>query len=163
MAGVRRRGTLTIVIVWCSDWPKIVILLHRIACNFERYDAHRRSLLQEASAREDASRPAVHVDISDTMRLRKTQRHAPPYNTEIGDTYNSRERNCAGEKIDNQNVYKRESSSASKYTSGTDCYKSKIYGNVRVWANAWDVFRRTPSRASRGGRGRPTGVDFVFI
>ena len=27
-----------------------------------------------------------------------------------------------------------------------------------VWANAWDVFRRTPSR---GGRGRRAAVDFV--
>ena len=29
---------------------------------------------------------------------------------------------------------------------------------MRVWANAWDVFRRTPSR---GGRGRRAAVDFV--
>ena len=28
----------------------------------------------------------------------------------------------------------------------------------RAWANAWDVFRRTPSR---GGRGRRAAVDFV--
>ena len=28
----------------------------------------------------------------------------------------------------------------------------------RVWASAWDVFRRTPSR---GGRGRRAAVDFV--
>ena len=29
-------------------------------------------------------------------------------------------------------------------------------GSVRVWANAWDVFRRTPSR---GGPGRRAAVD----
>ena len=48
----------------------------------------------------------------------------------------------------------------------TDCkscrrpifHKPRIYGSVRVWANAWDVFRRAPSR---GGRGRQAAVDFV--
>ena len=39
-----------------------------------------------------------------------------------------------------------------------DFHKFGIYGSVRVWANAWDVFRRTPSR---GGRGRRAAVDFV--
>ena len=29
-------------------------------------------------------------------------------------------------------------------------------GSVRVWANAWDLFRRTPSR---GGRGRRSAVE----
>ena len=33
-----------------------------------------------------------------------------------------------------------------------------IYGSVRVRANAWEVFRRTPSR---GGRGRRAAVDLV--
>ena len=34
-----------------------------------------------------------------------------------------------------------------------------IYGGSgRVWTNAWDVFRRTPSR---GGRGRRDAADFV--
>ena len=33
--------------------------------------AHRRSLLHEAAASEDASRAAVHVLFSDTMRSRK--------------------------------------------------------------------------------------------
>ena len=48
----------------------------------------------------------------------------------------------------------------------TDCesctrsifHKPGIYGSVRVWANASDVFRRTPSR---GVRGRRAAVDFV--
>ena len=45
------------------------------------------------------------------------------------------------------------------YTSEVDFHKSGIYGgSERVWANAWDVFRRTPSR---GGRGRRAAVDFV--
>ena len=39
-----------------------------------------------------------------------------------------------------------------------DFHKPGIYGSGRVWANAWDVFRRTPSR---GGRGRRAAVDFV--
>ena len=37
-----------------------------------------------------------------------------------------------------------------------DFHKLGIYGSVRVWANAWDAFRRTPSR---GGRGRRAAVD----
>ena len=39
-----------------------------------------------------------------------------------------------------------------------DFHKPGICGSVRVWANAWDVFRRT---LSRGGRGRRAAVDFV--
>ena len=39
-----------------------------------------------------------------------------------------------------------------------DFHKPGIYGSGRVWANAWDVFRRSPSR---GGRGRRVAVDFV--
>ena len=39
-----------------------------------------------------------------------------------------------------------------------DFHKPGIYGRGRVWANAWDVFRRT---SSRGGRGRRVAVDFV--
>ena len=39
---------------------------------------------------------------------------------------------------------------------GADLHKLGIYGSGRVWANAWDVFRRTPSR---GGRGRRAAVD----
>ena len=39
-----------------------------------------------------------------------------------------------------------------------DFHKPGIYGSGRVWANAWDVFRRTPSR---GGRGHRAAADFV--
>ena len=39
-----------------------------------------------------------------------------------------------------------------------DFHKPGIYGSERVWANAWDVFRRAPSR---GGRGRRAAVDIV--
>ena len=43
------------------------------------------------------------------------------------------------------------------YTRGTDFDKPGIYGgSVRVWTNAWDVFRRT---ASRSGPGRRDDVD----
>ena len=59
------------------------------------------------------------------MRSRKTQCQAPPDNSETGDTYeyHSRERSCAGEKLEHQNVYKRHSSSASTYTSKADFHK----------------------------------------
>ena len=39
-----------------------------------------------------------------------------------------------------------------------DFYKPGIYGSGRVWTNAWDVSRRTPSR---GGRGRRADVDIM--
>ena len=39
-----------------------------------------------------------------------------------------------------------------------DFHEPGIYGSERVWANAWDVFRRAPSR---GGRGRRAAVDIV--
>ena len=45
------------------------------------------------------------------------------------------------------------------YTSEADFNKPGIYGgSVRVWATAWDVFRRAQPRVGRGGR---TAVDFV--
>ena len=40
----------------------------------------------------------------------------------------------------------------------TDFHKPGIYGSGRVWANAWEAFRRAPSR---DGRGRQAAVDFV--
>ena len=51
------------------------------------------------------SRAAVHVESSDTMRARKAQCQAPPDNPEFGDiSYHGRERSCAGEKIERQNL-----------------------------------------------------------
>ena len=45
------------------------------------------------------------------------------------------------------------------YKSEADFHKPEIYGGrVRVWAAAWDVFRRAPSRVGRGDR---AAVDFV--
>ena len=39
-----------------------------------------------------------------------------------------------------------------------DFHKHGIYESERVWANAWDVFPRIPSR---DGRSRRAAVDFV--
>ena len=39
-----------------------------------------------------------------------------------------------------------------------DFHEPGIYGRERVWANAWDVFRRAPSRRGRGGQ---VAVDVV--
>ena len=39
-------------------------------------------------------------------------------------------------------------------------HKPGIYGSGRVWVNAWDVFRRTPSR---GGRSCRAAVDFWCV
>ena len=39
-----------------------------------------------------------------------------------------------------------------------DFHKPGIYGSGRVWANAWDVFRRAPSRC---GRGRRAALDIM--
>ena len=40
----------------------------------------------------------------------------------------------------------------------SDFHKPGIYGSGRVWANAWQAFRRTPSRDVGGRR---AAVDFV--
>ena len=39
-----------------------------------------------------------------------------------------------------------------------DFHKTEIYGSGRVWADAWNVFRRAPSRV---GHGRRAAVNFV--
>ena len=39
-------------------------------------------------------------------------------------------------------------------------HKLGIYGSVRVWANAWYVFR---GKQSRGGRGRRAAVDVLGV
>ena len=39
-----------------------------------------------------------------------------------------------------------------------DFHKLRICEGGRVWANAWEVFRRRPCR---GGRGHRAAVDFV--
>ena len=46
------------------------------------------------------------------------------------------------------------------FTDWDSCTRHKpgIYGSGRVWANAWDVFFRAPSR---GGRGRRAAAAFV--
>ena len=123
------------------------------------HTARRPSLLQEAAAAEYASHAAIHVESSDTMRSWKGQCQAPPDNVEIRDTYHSsREINCAGEKIEQHQTYTSGTAAAGvrMYTSEADFHKPGIYGgSVRVWANPWDVFHRTPSR---GGRGRRAAV-----
>ena len=59
------------------------------ACNFESYAAHRTPRLsaERAGVAEYASRAAVHVESSDTMRSRKAQCQAPPDNPATGYTY----------------------------------------------------------------------------
>ena len=44
------------------------------------------------------------------------------------------------------------------WTSPISTNTPGIYRSGGVWANAWDGFRRAPSR---DGRGRPAAVDFV--
>ena len=45
------------------------------------------------------------------------------------------------------------------YTSEADFHKPGFYGgSMRLWAAAWDVFRRAPSRVGLGVR---EAVDFV--
>ena len=134
--------------------------------------SHRPVFSAVRSTTEDASHAAVHVDSCDTMGWQKAQSHAPPDDPETGDAYeyHRRERrSCAGQKIEHQSVHRRRNSSSAStyirvYTSEADFHKPRMYGgSVQVWANAWDVFRRTPSR---DGRGRRAAVDLfrgVFI
>ena len=50
-----------------------------------------------------------------------------------------------------------------------DLHKPGIYGSGRVWANAWDVSRRAPSRGGRGRRAAVVswcalgGMDFLLF
>ena len=43
-----------------------------------------------------------------------------------------------------------------------DFHKLGIYGSGRVWANARDVFHRTPSRGGRGRRAATVRISCVF-
>ena len=68
-----------------------------IARNFETCAAHRRSLLLQQAAAQDAARTAVH-ESSGAVRSRKAQCQVLPDNPETGGTYDtssSRERRCA--------------------------------------------------------------------
>ena len=94
--------------------PNSLFCFTLIACSFEICAAHRRSLLLQQAAAQDA-RTAVH-ESSGAVRSRKAQCQALPDNPETGDTYHtssSRERSCAvarKEKIEHQkNVSKRHS------------------------------------------------------
>ena len=95
-------------------------LLH-VILNVMPHIAHRRSLLSAArsssSRRHLARSSRLHVEYSDAMRSRKAQCQAPPDSPETGiyiyiiyQVYEST-RSCAGEKIEHQNEYKRNSSS----------------------------------------------------
>ena len=76
--------------------PKSLYCFTLIACNFDIYAAHRRSLLQHAAV-EDAARAAVR-ESSDTVHSREAQRQAAPDNPETTGTYHRRGRRCADEK-----------------------------------------------------------------
>ena len=111
------------------------------------HTAHRRSLLSAARSssirRHLARSSTVHVESSDTMRSRKGQCQAPPGNPETGDTYHSREsRSCAGERIEDQNEYKRHSSSS----VGMYVYKRGRFPQTR------DLWRKRASMGYRVGR-----------
>ena len=98
------------------------------------------------------------------MRSWKAQCQAPPDNPEIGHSYHSsREITCAGEIIEQHQTYTSGTAAVRvrMYTSETDFNKPGIYGgSVRVWANPWDVFHRTPSR---GGRGRLFAMIYFVV
>ena len=120
-------GAACRVIFCCSDWHKnryyyIVSAPLHVILKVMPHIAHRGSLLKEAEAAdsEDAPRAAVHVESSDTMRSRKAQCQAPLDNPEPEihtrcHSSRSRERSCAGQKIEHQNVYKPPRSSTSLY------------------------------------------------
>ena len=143
--------------------------VHPIACSFDMYAAHRHSLLQDATAAEDASRAAVHHESSNTMHSRKAQCQAPSDKPETEDTYHSRERSCAGEKMQHQNVYKRHSSSAPPTTTTSTTTASKIiigwnlyeyvgYMLVLPQRVAIIVTTRTRPRQTRHGLTEGSGV-----
>ena len=72
------------------------------ASNFQTYAAHRRPLPQAAT--QNAARAGVH-ESGDTVCSRKAQCQAPLDNPETTDVDHSKERSCAGDNIERQNVY----------------------------------------------------------
>ena len=109
------------------------------------HTAHRLSLLSATRSSSIITHLArsstVHVESSDNMRSHKAQCQAPPDNPETGDTYRSRERSCADEKIEHQNVYKRHSSIAKTYVD-----KRGRFPQTR------DLWRKSVSMGYRVGR-----------
>ena len=159
---------------------QIFNLFCSIAWNFEIYAAHRRSLLQEAAAAaEDASRAAVHVESSDTMRSRKAQCQAPPGNPETGDTITVEKEAALARKVSTKTCTSstaavhhpplrplpptRQSLGRVVFTVCESCTRpiSTNPGSMEAceyWLTRGTCFRRTPSRS---GRGRRAAVDFV--
>ena len=90
------------------------------------HTAHRTPpyLLQEAAAAEYASRAALQVESSDTMCSWKAQCQAPLDESEIEDTDHSRrETKCAGEKIEQRQMY----------TSGTAAVRVRFPQTRGLW------------------------------
>ena len=160
-------------ICWCSDWHKIVFFVSApldVSLNVMPHTASRRSLLPAARS-SSRRRPRAQEYTSSLVipcahgKLNvKHHRTTPKPEIRIYQYHSRERRSRAGQKIEHQNVHRRRSRRSASiyirvYTSETDFLKPGMYGgSVGVRANAWDVFRRTPSR---GGRGRRAAVDFV--
>ena len=76
--------------------PNSLFCFALVACNVENFAAHRRSLLLQQAAAQDAARTAAHK-FSGGVRSPKAQCAALPDNPETRDTYHtsSSERSCA--------------------------------------------------------------------
>ena len=71
--------------------PNSLFCFTLIACKFENCATHRRSLLLQQAAAQDAARIAVHKSCG-AVRSWKAQCQGPPDNPETGDTYHTSSR-----------------------------------------------------------------------
>ena len=119
--------------------PNSLFCFALIACNFEICAAHRRSLLLQQAAAQDAARTATH-ESSGAVRSRKARCQARPDNPETGDTYrtsSSRERSCAGEKIENNRASKKV---PGMYPSATHSHHHPPHLSDQQRNNGWNLY-----------------------
>ena len=153
---------------------KSLFCLRSSGCQFESYATHRTPPLsdlcckkkqQQKTPRAQQYTSTLVVPCAHGKLNVKHHRTTPKPEIRIYQYHSRERRSRAGQKIEHQNVHRRRSRRSASiyirvYTSETDFLKPGMYGgSVGVRANAWDVFRRTPSR---GGRGRRAVVDLFL-
>ena len=102
--------------MWYFDWPKIVFSL--IACNFKKYAAHRRTLLQQEAADAACARPAVHESFDNVRSRKKAQCQAERDDSEIEHIPQLRKKRC-GEKINHKKGIQAEQPPATTKATNT--------------------------------------------
>ena len=148
----------------------LVFSFRSIGCQFEHCAAHRKPPFSALCCRKQQQKTRSAQQYTSNLLIPcvdgklniKHHRTIPKPEIPYSYEYHSREGwSCSGQRIEHQNVHRRRSSSSANtyirvFTSEADFHKLGMHGgSVRVRANAWEVFGRTPCR---GGRGRRAAV-----